>query len=163
MTWLRAKTKKTMSTLTTITTMSTTPNMTITTSHNHDQHNHHIQHDHHDKHDHHDHQDHHDHCNHNDHGDKKEVGGIPHICHFFYTGRIFENQILHPKKRLKAKKTLKMSLKKSNICIFSLNLEKFTPDLIFVTGTACGACDKYEVCLSIYSPTMSLSVEVKYL
>ena len=24
---------------------------------------------------------------------------IPHICHFFYTGRIFENQILHPKKR----------------------------------------------------------------
>ena len=44
--------------------------------------------------------------------------GIPHICHFFYTGRIFENQILHPKKRLKAPKTLKMSLKKSNICIF---------------------------------------------
>ena len=22
---------------------------------------------------------------------------IPHICHFFYTDRIFENQILHPK------------------------------------------------------------------
>ena len=43
---------------------------------------------------------------------------IPHICHFLYTGRIFENQILHPKKRLKAPKTLKMSLKKSNICIF---------------------------------------------
>ena len=43
---------------------------------------------------------------------------IPHICHFFYTGRIFENQILHPKKRLKAPKTLKMSLKKSNTCIF---------------------------------------------
>ena len=38
---------------------------------------------------------------------------IPHICHFFYTDRIFENQILHPKKRLKAPKTLKMSLKKS--------------------------------------------------
>ena len=36
----------------------------------------------------------------------------------FYTGRIFKNQILHPKKRLKAPKTLKMSLKKSNICIF---------------------------------------------
>ena len=31
---------------------------------------------------------------------------IPHICHFFYTGRISENQILHPKKRLKAPKTL---------------------------------------------------------
>ena len=43
---------------------------------------------------------------------------IPHICHFFYTGRIFENQILHPKKRLKAPKTLKMSLKKSNIRSF---------------------------------------------
>ena len=37
---------------------------------------------------------------------------IPHICHFFYTDRIFENQILHPKKRLKSPKTLKMSLKK---------------------------------------------------
>ena len=37
---------------------------------------------------------------------------IPHICHFFYTCRIFENQILHPKKRLNAPKTLKMSLKK---------------------------------------------------
>ena len=46
------------------------------------------------------------------------VETMPHICHFFYTDRIFENQILHPKKRLKAPKTLKMSLKKSNICIF---------------------------------------------
>ena len=26
------------------------------------------------------------------------VVSIPHICHFFYTDRIFENQILHPKK-----------------------------------------------------------------
>ena len=43
---------------------------------------------------------------------------IPHICHFFYLGRIFENLILHQKKRLKAPKTLKMSRKKSNICIF---------------------------------------------
>ena len=43
---------------------------------------------------------------------------IPYICHFFYTDRIFENQILHPKKRLKSPKTLKMSLKKSYICIF---------------------------------------------
>ena len=57
---------------------------------------------------------------------------IPHTCHFFYTGRIFENQILHPKKPLKAPKTLKMSLKKLNICIFSLNLEKFTPDRKFL-------------------------------
>ena len=43
---------------------------------------------------------------------------IPHICHFFYTGRIFENQILHPKKQLKTPKTLKISLKKSNVCSF---------------------------------------------
>ena len=43
---------------------------------------------------------------------------ITHICHSFYTGRIFENQILHQKKRQKAPRTLKMSLKKSNICIF---------------------------------------------
>ena len=48
----------------------------------------------------------------------KSYKPIPHICHFLYTDRIFENQILHPKKRLKAPKTLKMSLKKSNICIF---------------------------------------------
>ena len=41
--------------------------------------------------------------------------GTPHICHFFYTGRIFKNQNFHPKKRLKAPKTLKMSLKKSNM------------------------------------------------
>ena len=25
---------------------------------------------------------------------------IPHICHFFYTDRIFENQILHPKTKI---------------------------------------------------------------
>ena len=37
---------------------------------------------------------------------------------FLYTDRIFENQILHPKKQLKSPKTLKMSLKKSYICIF---------------------------------------------
>ena len=65
----------------------------------------------------------------------------PHICHFFYTGRILENQILHPKKQLKAPKTLKMSLKKSNICVFSLNLEKFTPDTKFLHRH-----NKYEVC-----------------
>ena len=66
----------------------------------------------------------------------------PHICHFFYTGRIFENQILHPKKRLKAPKTLKMSLKKSNICIFfhliwkNLHLtENFYTDMSVVSVT----------------------------
>ena len=39
-----------------------------------------------------------------------------------------------------------MSLKKSNICIFSLNLEKFTPDRKFLHRHVCGVCDKYEVC-----------------
>ena len=67
---------------------------------------------------------------------------IPHICHFFYTSRIFENQILHPKKRLKAPKTLKKSLKKSCICVFSLILEKFTPDRKFLHRHVCGVCDK---------------------
>ena len=38
-----------------------------------------------------------------------------------------------------------MSLKKSNICIFSLNLEKFTPDRKFLHRHVCGVCDKYEV------------------
>ena len=65
----------------------------------------------------------------------KYMMSIPYICHFFYTGRIFENQILHPKRRLKAPKTLKMSLKKSNICIFFHSIWKNLP----------GACDKYEV------------------
>ena len=32
---------------------------------------------------------------------------IPHICHFFYTGRIFENQILHQKKTTKGTKNTK--------------------------------------------------------
>ena len=67
---------------------------------------------------------------------------IPHICHFFYTGRIFENQILHPKKRLNAPKTLKMSLKSQIYAFFSLNLEKFTPDRKFLHRHVCGVCDK---------------------
>ena len=68
------------------------------------------------------------------------------ICHFFYTGRIFENQILHPKKQLKTPKTLKISLKKSNVCSFFHPIWKnlhLTEN--FYTGTACGAGDKYEV------------------
>ena len=31
---------------------------------------------------------------------------IPHICHFFYTGRILENQNLHQKKRTKNTKNV---------------------------------------------------------
>ena len=38
--------------------------------------------------------------------------------------------------------------KKEKICsFFAFNLEKFTPDIFFYTGTARGARDKYEVCL----------------
>merc|ERR1711963_723660 len=51
------------------------------------------------------------------------------------------------KKRLKAPKTLKMSLKKSNICIFFHSIWKnlhLTEH--FYTDTVCGVSDKYEVC-----------------
>ena len=34
---------------------------------------------------------------------------------------------------------------------FAFNLENFTPDRFFYTGTACGACDKYEVCAAWYT------------
>ena len=36
-----------------------------------------------------------------------QLSHIPHICHFFYTGRIFENQILHRKKTTKGTKNTK--------------------------------------------------------
>ena len=61
-----------------------------------------------------------------------------------------------PKKRLKSPKTLKMSLKKSNICIFSLNLEKFTPDRKFIHRHVCGVCDKYEVWSELISRKFDL-------
>ena len=60
---------------------------------------------------------------------------IPYICHFFYTDRIFENQILHQKKRLKSPKTLKMSLKKSYICIFFTHSGKIYTWQKFFTQT----------------------------
>ena len=37
----------------------------------------------------------------------QETLHIPYICHFFYTDRIFENQILHPKKTTKITKNTK--------------------------------------------------------
>ena len=30
---------------------------------------------------------------------KVRLGSIPDICHFFYTGKIFKDKILHPKAR----------------------------------------------------------------
>ena len=51
--------------------------------------------------------------------DKRQTGDIPHICHFFYIGRIFESQYFTPKKYEKHPK--------------------------ITTNSPCGACDKYEV------------------
>ena len=66
---------------------------------------------------------------------------IPDICHFLYTGRIFKFKILHLK-------IPKIYPQKSQMCsFFAFNLEKFTPDRNFYTGSARGARDKYEVCV----------------
>ena len=74
---------------------------------------------------------------------------IPHICHFFYTGMIFESQYFTPKNYNKHPKITTNNPQKCKICIFLRSIWKFfTPDRIFCTGTACGACDKYEVCIS---------------
>ena len=65
---------------------------------------------------------------------------IPHICNFLFTGRIFKFQILHLK-------IPKIYPQKSQMCsFFAFNLEKFTPDRNFYTGSARGARDKYQVC-----------------
>ena len=37
----------------------------------------------------------------------------------------------------------------SNMQFFVLNLKNLTPDRIFYTGAACGACDNYEVCVLV--------------
>ena len=65
-----------------------------------------------------------------------------------YTGKIVKFQILHLK-------ITKIYPNKSKICIFfAFNLEKFTPDRIFYTGSARGARDKYEVWPQVYmAPT----------
>merc|ERR1711955_96729 len=54
---------------------------------------------------------------------------------FLLHGQDFQKPNFTPKKkRLKSPKILEMSLKKSNICSFSLNLEKITPDRKFLPG-----------------------------
>ena len=72
---------------------------------------------------------------------------IPHICHLFYTSRIFENQILHPKKTTKDTKNTKNVSEKVECMQFFFNSIWKNLHLTgnFYTGTACGACDKYEV------------------
>ena len=70
-----------------------------------------------------------------------------HLTGNFYTGRIFENQILHPKKRQKTPKTLKMSLKSQMYALqfFHSIWKNLHLTEIFYTGTAGSAGDKYEV------------------
>ena len=76
----------------------------------------------------------------------QRVECIPHICHFFYTDRIFENPNFTPKKTTKGTKNTKnVSEKVKYMHFFSLNLEKFTPDRKFLHRHVCGVCDKYEV------------------
>ena len=73
-------------------------------------------------------------------------GHIPHICHFFYTGRIFKSQYSTPINYKKHPKITTYIPKKCKICIFLRSIWKILHWTEFVyTGTACGACDKYEV------------------
>ena len=56
-----------------------------------------------------------------------KVKGIPHICHFFYTGRNFERQYFTHKNYEK-----QITPKMVNYVFFAFNLENFTPDRIFL-------------------------------
>ena len=77
---------------------------------------------------------------------------IPHICHFFYTGRIFESQYFTPKNYEKHPKITTNCPKKCKICSFSRSIWKILHRTeFFYTGAACGACDKYEVCTFCWS------------
>ena len=69
---------------------------------------------------------------------------IPHICHFLYTGRIFENRILHPKTTNDTENLWNPLKKVKYMQFFFAQSRKFTPDRSFYTGT-----DKYEVYTNI--------------
>ena len=56
---------------------------------------------------------------------------IPHICHFFYTGRIFEYQYFTPKNYEKHPKITRNSPKKCKICSFSRSICKILLVAIF--------------------------------
>ena len=74
--------------------------------------------------------------------------GIPHISHFFYTGRILESQYFTPINYEKHPKITTICTKKCKICSFLRLIWKILHRTeFFYTGAACGACDKYEVCL----------------
>ena len=67
---------------------------------------------------------------------------IPHICHFFYTGRIFESLYFTPKIYEKHPKITVTSPKKCKICCFSHSIWKILHRTEFFDTSA---YDKYEV------------------
>ena len=74
-------------------------------------------------------------------------GPILHICHFFYTGRIFEYQIFTPKNYVKHPKITTITPHKCKICSSSHSIWKILHRTeFFYRGAARGARDKYEVC-----------------
>ena len=76
-------------------------------------------------------------------------GPIPHICNLFYTGRILESQYFTPKNYEQHPKITTNSPKKCKICSFSRSIWEILHQTEFCyTGTVCGACNKYEACLS---------------
>ena len=71
---------------------------------------------------------------------------IHHICHIFYTGRIFEYQIFTPKNYVKHPKITTITPHKCKICSSSHSIWKILHRTeFFYTGAARGARDKYEV------------------
>ena len=75
---------------------------------------------------------------------------IPHICHFFYIGRIFKSHFFTPQNYEKRPKITTNSPKKCRICSFSLSIWNFFHRTEFVyTGIPCGASNKYEVLMLV--------------
>ena len=80
---------------------------------------------------------------------------IPDICHFLYTGRIFNYKILHPK----IPKNTQKYPKNSKIYSVSRSIWKILHlTELFYTGTARGARDKYQVCFFILSILAVLAI-----
>ena len=69
--------------------------------------------------------------------------GLPHICHFFYTGRMFWSQIVH-QKTTKTPKYYKNTPEKWRFLQLIWKASHLTENVY--TGTTWGACDKYEFC-----------------
>ena len=67
---------------------------------------------------------------------EESARNIPHICHFFYTGRNFEYKYFTPANYKKTHPKIitnsRLAPKSVNDAIFAFNLENFTPDRIFL-------------------------------